>query len=105
MHVKIYVMFSKHLIEIIFYAVHVPAGQFVHKKTTLTKTIMDSRGRMKAHFREVENKNKTHFSAVLHSKPDVITGEMVPCWNLHNKIKGLIDGNIEGYFKSDVNTV
>ncbi|XP_052059435.1 inter-alpha-trypsin inhibitor heavy chain H3-like isoform X7 [Mytilus californianus] len=77
-------------------------GQFVHKNTTLFKVGLDKKGRQHGHFRETENMNKTHFNAILHKKPDIITGEMVWCWNVHKKTEGLLAGDIKDYFISDI---
>ncbi|CAC5406707.1 unnamed protein product [Mytilus coruscus] len=77
-------------------------GQFVHKKTTLFKIGVDKKGRQHGHFRETENINKTHFNAILHKKPDIITGAMVWCWNVHKKTEGLLAGEIKDYFISDI---
>ncbi|CAG2257168.1 Inter alpha-trypsin inhibitor, heavy chain 4,Inter-alpha-trypsin inhibitor heavy chain H3,Inter-alpha-trypsin inhibitor heavy chain H4 [Mytilus edulis] len=79
-------------------------GQFVHKKTSLFKIGMDKRGRQHGHFRETENTNKTHFNAVLHMKPDIITGEMVWCWNVYKKTEGLLAGDLKDYFISDIDS-
>ncbi|XP_071156829.1 inter-alpha-trypsin inhibitor heavy chain H3-like isoform X1 [Mytilus edulis] len=79
-------------------------GQFVHKKTTLFKIGLDKRGRQHGHFRETENTNKTHFNAVLHMKPDIITGEMVWCWNVYKKTEGLLAGDLKDYFISDIDS-
>ena len=46
--------------------------------------------------------NKTHFNAILHKKPDIITGKMVWCWNIHKKTEGLLDGDLKDYFISDI---
>ncbi|VDI34279.1 Hypothetical predicted protein [Mytilus galloprovincialis] len=77
-------------------------GQFVHKKTTLFKIGQDKKGREHGHFRETENMTKTHFNAILHKKPDIITGKMVWCWNVYKKTEGLLDGDLKDYFISDI---
>ncbi|XP_071156876.1 inter-alpha-trypsin inhibitor heavy chain H3-like [Mytilus edulis] len=77
-------------------------GEFVHKKTTLFKISLDKRGRQHGHFRETENTNKTHFNAILHKKPDIITGEMVLCWNVYKKTEGLLASDLKHYFISDI---
>ena len=78
------------------------SGQFVHKKTTLFKIGLDKKGREHGHFRETENMTKTHFNAILHKKPDIITGKMVWCWNVYKKTEGLLDGDLKDYFISDI---
>ncbi|CAC5406710.1 unnamed protein product [Mytilus coruscus] len=77
-------------------------GRFVHKNTTLFKIGLDKKGRQHGHFRETENTNKTHFNAILHKKPDIITGKMVWCWNVHMKTEGLLAGDIKDYVISDI---
>ncbi|XP_063438872.1 inter-alpha-trypsin inhibitor heavy chain H2-like [Mytilus trossulus] len=77
-------------------------GQFVHKRTTLKKITIDSQGRKRGLFREIENGHKTHFKAILHQQPDVITTEMVWCWNVHRRTEGLLDGQLSDYFVSDI---
>lgn len=77
-------------------------GQFVHKRTTLKKISIDKQGRKRGHFREIEKGHKTHFKAILHQKPDVITGKMVWCWNVHRRTEGLLDGHLSEYFVSDI---
>lgn len=39
-------------------------GKFVHKRTTLKKITIDSHGRKRGYFREIENGHKTHFKAI-----------------------------------------
>lgn len=80
-------------------------GKFVHKRTTLKKITIDSHGRKRGYFREIENGHKTHFKAILHQQPDVITNEMVWCWNVHRRIAGLLDGHFGDYFVSDITSV
>ncbi|XP_052059436.1 inter-alpha-trypsin inhibitor heavy chain H3-like isoform X8 [Mytilus californianus] len=77
-------------------------GRFVHQNTTLFKIGLDKKGRQHGHFRETENTSKTHFNAILHKKPDIITGKMVWCWNVHMKTKGLLGGDIKDYVISDI---
>ncbi|XP_063438871.1 inter-alpha-trypsin inhibitor heavy chain H3-like [Mytilus trossulus] len=79
-------------------------GEFVHKKTTLFKISLDKRGRQHGHFKATENANKTHFNAILHIKPDIITGEMALCWNVYKKTEGLLADDLKHYFISDIDS-
>ncbi|XP_052059440.1 inter-alpha-trypsin inhibitor heavy chain H3-like [Mytilus californianus] len=80
-------------------------GQFVHKKTSLLKVSLDKHGRKHGHFREFSNNHRSHFKAILHQKPDIISGEKVFCWNVHKKTKGLLNDDLQEYFVPDITSV
>ncbi|CAC5406701.1 unnamed protein product [Mytilus coruscus] len=80
-------------------------GQFVHKKTSLLKISLDKHGRKHGHFKEFNNNHRSHFKAILHQKPDIISGEKVFCWNVHKKTKGLLNDDLQEYFVPYITSV
>ncbi|VDI01986.1 Hypothetical predicted protein [Mytilus galloprovincialis] len=80
-------------------------GQFVHKTISLLRISVDKHGRKHGHFSEFNNLHRSHFKAILHQKPDIISGEKLWCWNVHKKTKGLLNDNLQEYFVSDLTSV
>lgn len=81
------------------------SGQFVHKTISLLRISVDKHGRKHGHFSEFNNLHRSHFKAILHQKPDIISGEKLWCWNVHKKTKGLLNNNLQEYFVPDLSSV